>query len=313
MISPPSTAQDLQLRHIDRKRLLHSLVLSAVVATLLAGCNQQTPVATPSPPVSPESSPIESDSGAIADPEEPIQAVFYQTTEQCQEDIAAEQKEYETLLVSYQQGSMTEEPTAPVMTVDDCEPQMQAALEEHNRTAPVYSTLEQCQSGGAECETTTTNSQNYYRPSYGGSYFYPYRAANFIFFNYGGTNRRIYQPYPVYQSTTPGNVVTSTGRTIPQTTSGSVTVPRHTSFSTPARSGGTTPVQSTTTTPSRSTTTNRSTPSTGTSTVTPNRSTSTPNVSTPSRPTTTPARGTVNGRGNSGFGSTFKGTGRGGK
>ena len=300
MLSPDSPVQSLELRQIDRKRLLHSLVLSAVIATLLSGCNQQSSVPSSS---SDANSPVESSTSptaTVVDTDEPLQAVFYQTTEQCQDDIAAQQQEYETLLVSYQQGAITEEPTEPVMTVDDCEPQMQAALEEHNSTAPIYSTLEQCESNGAECETTTTDSQTYYRPSYGGSYFYPYRMANLVLFNYGGINRRIYQPYPVYQSSTPGNVVTTTGTTVPQTTSGRVTVPRKTSFPTPYRSGGSSPVQPATNTP-------------GSRTSTTNRSTTSPSISTPQRPTTTPAKGTVNGRSNSGFGSTYRSTGRGGK
>ncbi|MEM9216213.1 MAG: hypothetical protein AAGD25_17935 [Cyanobacteria bacterium P01_F01_bin.150] len=306
MTSPYSQDQFLQLRQIYRKRLLNSLALSAVIATLLAGCNQQKSVS----PTGPSSNPSVSSSSTAttttpnADPNEPVEAVFYKDVEQCKEDVAAEQQKYETLLASYQKGDITEEPTAPVITVEDCGPQMQAALEEHNRTAPQYSTLEQCEANGAECETTTNNTQTYYRPTYGGSYFYPYRTPSFFFFNYGGTNHRVYQPYPVYQSSIPGNVVTSTGQTVSQSTSGRVTVPRYTNFSTPSNSGN------------RSTTTNRTpstTPSTGTSTTTPRRSPSTPSVSTPQRPTTSPARGSVNGRGSSGFGSTFKGTGRGGK
>ncbi len=201
----------LQIRPIHRKSLQYSLALAAMVALLLTGCSNDK-----------------------------IPAVFYENTEQCEADIKKQQEEYQVLFKAHQQGKLSQKPTSPIMKVEDCEPQMRAAMQEHNRNAPVYSTLEDCKSEGLQCEATPLGSQTSgYRPIYGGTYLYPYERSSFIYINYGGTNRRVYQPRTVYRSSTPGEVITPKGRTVTQSKSGQVMVPQHTSQPAPARPKGT--------------------------------------------------------------------------
>ncbi len=246
MARKQTAPQALHLRPIHRQQLQTSLAMAAMLATLVSACggNQS--------------------SSQTADDQ--IPAVFYETTEQCEADVAKQQQEYAVLLKAQQQGQLTEPPTAPIMKVEDCAPQMLAARQEHDRTAPVYSTLEDCQADGVQCEPTPANEQTAgYRPAYGGTFLYPYGIPSFVFLNFGGANRSVYQPYTVFRGNTPGEVVTPYGQTVTKTQPGPVTVPRSTSQVAPPR------------------------------------------------PTGTAARGTITGRSSQGFGSTYKGTGSGGK
>ena len=224
--------QYLQIRQIHRKRLQRSLVLAAVLAVLVTGCGRNSNL--------PSSSSNPTSRLTNQNANDKIPAVFYKNAEQCKADIKKQQEEYGVLVQAHQQGKLSKKPTPPIMKVEDCEAQMQAAMREHNRNAPVYSKLEDCQSEGLQCEATPAGSRTSgYRPTYGGTYFYPQRSSEFIYINYGGTNRRVYRPHTVYQSSTPGKVVTPYGRTVTQTKSGQVTAPRHTSLVAPQRPTGT--------------------------------------------------------------------------
>ncbi|WP_026072792.1 DUF1190 domain-containing protein [Nodosilinea nodulosa] len=257
-MAPKKTApQSLYLRPIRRQQLQTSLVMAAMLATLLAGCGGEATQPSSSTPTS-----SQTDQNA----DDQIEGVFYETTEQCEADMAKQQQEYDVLLKAHEQGQLAQPPTAPVMKVEDCEPQMLAAMQEHDRTAPVYSSLEDCQSEGVECEPTPANAQTSgYRPAYGGTFLYPYGLPSFVYLNLGGATRSVYQPYTVYKSSNPGEVVTPYGQTVTKAQPGPVTTPRSTSQIAPPR------------------------------------------------PTGTAARGTITGRSSQGFGSTYKGTGSGGK
>ncbi|MGK7925239.1 MAG: DUF1190 domain-containing protein [Spirulina sp.] len=257
MTYPNPDSQYLQIRRIHRKQLQHSLALAAVLAVFLTGCGGKNNSYSTNP--RPRST-------IAQKANEEIQAVFYENTEQCEADIQKQQAEYQVLLEAHQQGKLSKKPTSPIMKVEDCAPQMQAALEEHNRNAPVYSTLADCQSEGLQCEATPAGSQvSGYRPSYGGTYLYPYGGSNYIYIDRGGTSRRIYQPRTVYRGRNLGELVTPHGRTVTQQKSGRTVVPQHTIRPAPARPSG------------------------------------------------TAAKGTIKGRSSTGFGSTFKSTGKGGK
>lgn len=204
-----------------------------MLATLLTGCGSQEADLS-----SGSSTPTSSQIDQTADDQVP--AVFYESTAECEADIKKQQQEYQVLLNANQRGELTEAPTPPIMQVEDCAPQMQAAQQEHDRNAPVYSSLEDCQAEGVQCEITPTNAQTTgYRPIYGGTFLYPYGAPSFISFNYGGATRSIYQPYTVYRSSQPGELVTPYGQTVNRTQPGTVTVPRSTSLVAPPRPTGT--------------------------------------------------------------------------
>jgi hypothetical protein len=171
---------------------------------------------------------------------EPIDVVFYQTTAQCEADTKKQQDEYAVSLKKYQAGQITQQPTAPPLQTKDCAAQMQAAQEAYNKTAPVYATLAECQAEGVKCEATPAGATPAgYRPIYGGSYINPENNANsHSSLSSGGSHHRVYETHTVYQSTTPGRVITPYGREVSQTATGRVTAPRHTSFTAPTRPAG---------------------------------------------------------------------------
>ncbi|MCM1982214.1 DUF1190 domain-containing protein [Lyngbya confervoides] len=219
----------LDLRQIRRHQVQQHLAWAAAVALLLASCS-----------TGPE------DSAAVSEvtdqnANEQINAVFYKDTEQCEADIRQQQKEYQVLVNAHQQGELTQPPNPPIMKVEDCEAQMLAAQQEHDRNAPVYATQAECEAEGVQCEATPVQSSvSGYRPTYGGTYLYPYGGgSDFIYINTGGSRHRVYQPRTVYQSKTSGQVVTPYGRSVTQTQTGQVTVPRHTSVTAPQRPAGT--------------------------------------------------------------------------
>lgn len=166
---------------------------------------------------------------------ESIDAVFYQTAAQCEADINSQQAEYVALQQQYQAGQLAEAPTPPPIQAQDCAPQMLAAQQEHNQTAPVYNSIADCQAEGVQCEATPAGEQSAgYRPVYGGTYLDPYNDS-YTYINYGGYQHRVYPSRTVYLSSTPGRVVTPYGREIAQSTTGRVTAPRHTTFAAPSR------------------------------------------------------------------------------
>jgi uncharacterized protein YgiB involved in biofilm formation len=259
-MTPRTIAPQLpQPRLIRRSQVHQHLISAAIIAALVAGCSSGSYVSSPSPSPSP---------GGVTDENayEQVPAVFYENTQQCEIDIQKQQDAYQVQLVSYEQGTTQVKPTPPALKQEDCAPQMLAAVQDYDRTAPVYQTLDDCEVDRVNCEPTPTGyTPTGYRPAFGGSYFYPYGYTDYVFVTYGGSQRRVYAPRTVYQSQTPGEVVTPYGRSVSKTPPGTVSVPRHTT------------------------------------------------VAAPPRPTGTAGRGTITGRGSSGFGSSFKSTGSGGK
>jgi uncharacterized protein YgiB involved in biofilm formation len=167
---------------------------------------------------------------------EQVATLFYQDAAQCEADLAQQQEAYLARQQQYQQGKIAEQPAPPPMKPEDCAAQMEAAKQEHEKTAPVYQTLADCQAEGVQCEAATGNS---YRPIYGGTYIDPYYTPSYTYIYYGGIQHRVYEPRTVYLSSNPGMVVTPHGREIAQTTVGRVTAPRHSTFSAPAKPTGT--------------------------------------------------------------------------
>ena len=249
--------EPLELFLIKRKRVQQSLAVAAIAAMILSSCG--------SPQIE-ESSTFDG-SGRVtnSNANEKIDAVFYENTEQCEADIKKQEAEYQKQLERQQQGEVNLIPAEPIMTVEDCAPQLLAAQQEHERTAPQYGSKADCEEEGVQCEQVTSSSGTRYRPYYGGTYIYPYSYPRYTYVNWGGSRRRVYETRPVYSSATQGEVVTPQGRKVSKTSPGKVSVPRHTS------------------------------------------------VRAPQRPTGTAGRGTISGRSSKGFGSSYKGTGRGGK
>jgi uncharacterized protein YgiB involved in biofilm formation len=235
----------LQVHAIRRKRVYLGLAIATGLAFLVSRCS-------------------DSEREQIAN--ESVNAVFYQNTAQCEADANKQQIEYEQLQKKYQSGQLAEPPNSPAIQVPDCAPQMLAAQQEHDKTAPIYGSIEDCQSEGVQCEATLGNAPTSgYRPVYGGTYLDPYESPSYTYITYGGRQYVVYEPRPVYRSIIANRVVTPHGREIIQVSTGRVSAPRHSTFAAPAR------------------------------------------------PTGITGKGTIRGRGTSGFGSSFKSSGSGGK
>jgi hypothetical protein len=212
----------LEPRRIDRNKIFVGLAIAAILASIVSNCSN--------------------DEMSEEEASEPINAVFYQNTAQCEADMTKQQAEYAVLLKKYQETPTAQQqapPLSPPMQPQDCAPQMLAAQQEHEKTAPVYPAIAECQAEGVQCESIPAGGAAGYRPIYGGTYIDPYYQPSYTYINYGGTQHRVYETRPVYQSTTPGNVVTPYGREIAQTTTGRVITPRHTTFAAPSRPSGT--------------------------------------------------------------------------
>jgi Protein of unknown function (DUF1190) len=291
-----------QIRPIRRKQVQQYLAISAFIATqLITGCSSD---------MADDDAP---DAPATQAAETTVPALFYETTEQCEAHAKKQQDQYAAKLKVYQEkqppttaaqptateptaAEPTTEPTAtpattptpaatpavkpapsaikptpPVMKAADCAPQMAAARQEHDRHAPVYQSLSECQADDVQCEATPVGyATPGYRPIFGGTYFYPYGntyGASTGFANSShSSSSHFYAPRTVYRGFDAGSVVTPQGTVLSKSNPGVALVPQHTSLAAPARPSGYT------------------------------------------------ARGTITGRSNStGFGSTFKSTGRGGK
>jgi uncharacterized protein YgiB involved in biofilm formation len=220
-------AEDLQSRRIRRTLVWTGLAFSAVIAIVVFNSMN---------------SGIDINKGITDEnANEPMDAIFYQNAAQCEADMKKQQDEYAVSQKKYQNGELDNEPTPPPLQVADCAAQLLAAQQEHDKTAPVYTSAADCQADGVQCEVTPAGSTTAgYRPIYGGTYLYPYHESNWVYINQGGYQHRVYETRPVYQSINAGRVVTPYGREISQTTTGRVQVPRHTTVSAPARPSGTT-------------------------------------------------------------------------
>jgi hypothetical protein len=190
MKSPNPESKPPQIRAIRRKQVQQYLAISAFIATqLVTGCEMN-----------------EEDEPAEVDPMVP--ALFYETTEQCEAE-AAKQK--------------AEQPTTPAIPAADCAQQIAAARQEHDRHAPVYQGLMDCQSEGIQCEPTPYGYDTYgYRPSYGGAYFY------------SGS----YMPHTVYRGLNGREIVTPQGQVLVQPGLGAVSAPQSISLAAPPRPPG---------------------------------------------------------------------------
>jgi uncharacterized protein YgiB involved in biofilm formation len=208
--------QTLEIRKIQRDRVIIGLSISAAV--VVAGYTI----------------------GNSDHPDGQVDVAFYQTTAQCEADITKQQAESAVLQQQYQAGQLDEQPEAPQMQVSDCAPQMLAAQQEHEKTAPIYPSIADCQAEGVQCEATPASEQSAgYRPIYGGTYIDTYDSSSYTYVMYSGRQYQVHPARPVYQSITPGRIVTPYGREIAQATTGRVTAPRHTTFAAPARPTGT--------------------------------------------------------------------------
>lgn len=262
MTSTNDERRTLQLQSIQRKRVQQRLALAATVALLASGCYQNGPRSSSNSPAQNPNAVTNQNAN------EKVPGVFYKTVKECETDVQKQAEEYAVLEAAFENKELATKPTEPPLAKEDCGPQMEAAKQAHQQHAPTYASLADCKAEGLECEpATNAQSTGYYQPRFGGYFFYPFLGSRtqYIYVNDGGSQRRLYQPSTVYQSATPGQVVTPNGRVVSNPSTGVSNVPRHTSA--PA----------------------------------------------PQRPKGTAARGTVTGRGSRGFGSTYKGTGRGGK
>ncbi|MBD2325681.1 DUF1190 domain-containing protein [Alkalinema sp. FACHB-956] len=259
--SPRSQSQaSPQLRSIRRQQIQTYLAISAFIAAqLVAGCNDAGDEAA---------APM-------------VPALFYENKAQCEVDAKRQQDLYAARLKAAQAqptAAGTPSPQVhpplkpPALKPEDCEGQMRAARAEHDRHAPVYKSLTDCQAEGVQCEpysdgTQSSSSHGGYRPRFGGAYIYPEGNPNSPSESpvNTGSGSRFYPPHTVYSGLNPGEVVTPNGDPVSRTSSGSVMVPAHTGFAAPSRPAG------------------------------------------------TAAKGTITGRSQSGFGSSYKSTGRGGK
>lgn len=224
----------LQLRLIRRKEIQQGLAMVASFAVLLSGCSFGNSTDD-------QGSDKSANNLAVNDnnANDQVDAVFYENTEQCETDVKKQQAEYQVLLQAYESGKLDTKPELPPLEPENCEAQIHAAKEEHDRTSPVYNSLSDCQADGLKCQPTPSGySPSGYRPVFGGTYFYPYRRTEYIYVNRGGTRHRVYRPRTVYRSLTKGRVITPFGRSINRSNPGRVKAPRHTIVTAPKRPSG---------------------------------------------------------------------------
>jgi hypothetical protein len=190
MTSPKPESQPPRIRAIRRKQVQQYLAISAFIATqLVTGCEMN-----------------EEEEPAEVDPMLP--ALFYETAEQCEAEAIKPK---------------VEQPSTPAIPAADCAQYLAAARQEHDRHAPVYQSLTNCQADGIQCEPTPYGYDTFgYRPSYGGAYFY------------SGS----YMPHTVYRGLNGGEIVTPQGQVLVQPSSGSVSVPQSVSIAAPPRPQG---------------------------------------------------------------------------
>jgi uncharacterized protein YgiB involved in biofilm formation len=270
------TAQQLepqlpQPRSIRRQQVQQYLMISAFVATqVVTGCSDLADTKD-NPPVQAQ---------------QMVPARFYENQAQCAADAQTQQSQYAAQLQAYQEQQAKPAPPMPLpqppaLKVADCAAWMAAAQKEHDRHAPVYRTLEDCQAERVQCESTSgTQTTRYtsgtqttgsgYRPRFGGAYSFPsgQPSGNSAEFSSGSGPQNLTpnpSPHTVYRGAVPGEIVTPQGEILAKPNAGLVSVPESTS------------------------------------------------MAAPSRPAGSAASGTITGRSSSGFGSTYKSTGRGGK
>jgi uncharacterized protein YgiB involved in biofilm formation len=237
--------QPPQIRPIRRKQVQQCLAISAFIATqLITGCGDE---GADVPPVSAEPT---------------VPALFYETTEQCEAHAKKQQEQYAVKLKAYEAKqppappnlTTTPAPTPaatptaikpvpPVMQVADCAPQMAAARQEHDRHAPVYQSLSECQADDVQCEATPAgHTTSGYRPMFGGTYFYPYGhaygASSGFAAGSSSSSSHFYAPRTVYRGFDAGSVVTPQGTVLSKSTPGVAIVPQHTSLAAPPRPAG---------------------------------------------------------------------------
>jgi uncharacterized protein YgiB involved in biofilm formation len=214
-----------QIRTIRRKQVQQCLAVSAFLATqLVTGCSDSTESET-----------------AVNEPTVP--ALFYETTEQCEAHAKKQQDQYATQMQEYQAKTRTTAPVAPVMKATDCATQMAAARQEHDRHAPVYQSLSECQADDVQCEVTPAgHTTSGYRPSFGGTYFYPYGHAYGASSGFAAgspsSSSHFYPPRTVYRGFDAGSVVTPQGTVLSKSNPGVAIVPQHTSLAAPPRPSG---------------------------------------------------------------------------
>jgi uncharacterized protein YgiB involved in biofilm formation len=234
-----------QIRPIRRRQVQQYLAVSAFIATqVITGCSDS------------------SESSAV--PEATVPALFYETTEQCEAHAKKQQDQYAVQLKAYEAKQPPTpppvatstpaatptptptgvKPTPPVMKAADCAAQMAAAQQEHDRHAPVYQSLSECQADDVQCEATPVGyATSGYRPMFGGTYFYPYGnsysgTAGFASGVHSSSSSHFYAPRTVYRGFDAGSVVTPQGTVLSKSNVGVAVVPQHTSLAAPARPAG---------------------------------------------------------------------------
>ena len=268
MSNPKKRPNILEIRLIRRRQVRQGLVFASVLALLISSCSKKSNLSNTTP-------------NLVTNKEEKVEAVFYENVAQCEANTTKLQAEYQQKLTAYQNKQLSQYPVAPQIKPEDCEAKISAARQQHDKNAPSYSSLVECEAQGVSCENTSSG----YRPRYGGSYFYPYGSTR-RYTNDSGrdNNRRAYE--------TPK--------------------PDRNSYADDYYN----PDSNTTTTSPNST---RSNSTTGTTITSPNstrsnsNSTNTTTTTTPKRPSSKSGRGAIKGRSSRGFGSTYRSTGKGGK
>lgn len=246
MAAKSRNPQNLGRRIIRRRQIQQGLLTAALISSLaLSSCGGFLDGDSP-PPTNRNRS-----------------ALFYENQQQCETEVQQQQNIYTRELKAFNNKQRPQAPNPPALAVADCAPRMLAAQREHDRHAPIYRTLQECQAEGVRCERAPSSSGGGgtvvgYRPRFGGSFFFPNE-------NSPQPQERNYPPRTVYSSTTPGQVVTPEGETLSQNRPGLVSVPERM------------------------------------------------NTFAPSRPQGFASRGTITGRSSRGFGSTYRGSGQGGK
>lgn len=275
--------QPYQPHKITRNQVVVGLMITAMLAACGApavdtGSNEPAPI--------PATTVAQTKANAVVDAAKVGQEELrFTDLASCKVETERLNAEYSILKEAFDAGKLTgEAPIKPTIQPDECEAFLAAAEQKYAAEAPTYADQNTCEANGEKCERVEpSRSNNYvqpiYRPIFYGGYSYnPWATPIYI----GG--RRDYGQHT----------------TVIYRDSGS-------SNSSGYSSGGS---RTTTSTPSKSTT-KKST--TGKSTTGKSTTTSPKTTKTPTKPSSKSGTNAITGRGSSGFGSSYKYTGKGGK
>ncbi len=262
----------------------NQVVVGLVISTMLAACAAPAVKTNNEPAPIPATTMAQTKANAVVDAAKVGQEeIRFTDLASCKVETERLNAEYTILKEAFDAGKLTgEAPIKPTIQPDECEEFLAAAEQKYAAEAPTYADQNTCEANGEKCERVEpSRSNNYvqpiYRPIFYGGYSYnPWATPIYI----GGRRDYGHHTTVIYRDSGSSNY------------------------------GGYNSSGSRTTTTTKPTTKNSTTKSTTTKSTTSPKTTTT---QTPTKPASKSGTNAITGRGSSGFGSSYKYTGKGGK